>query len=96
MVGMGGEEALLACAAAAWLLGLVDPENHPAARKPGVLRTELFTLISRSPTPSLIVDRYEVRNCQMVKLTISQCASRDHTARSTLRRGGNGNLLFIM
>jgi len=48
--------------------GFVDAEDQPAARKPGVLRTELFILMRRSPIPSLIVDRYEVRSCQIVKL----------------------------
>ena len=48
--------------------GFVEAEDHPAARKPGVLRTELFMLMRRSPIPSLIVERYEVRSCQIVKL----------------------------
>lgn len=50
------------------VLGFVGAEDQPAARKPDVLRTELLTLIRRSPMPSLIVDRYEVRSCQIVKL----------------------------
>lgn len=50
--------------------GFVDAEDQPAARKPGVLRTELLTLMRRSPIPSLIVERYDVRNCQIVKLVL--------------------------
>jgi hypothetical protein len=42
--------------------------DQPAARNPGVFKMELLTLMRRSPTPSLIAVRYEVRNCQIVKL----------------------------
>lgn len=50
------------------LLEFAVADDHPAARKPGRFRTELLTLISRSPMPSLIVERYDERNCQIVKL----------------------------
>lgn len=50
-----------------WAL-FVDAADQPAARNPGALRTALLTLIRRSPIPSLIVERYDDRNCQMVKL----------------------------
>lgn len=50
------------------VLGYAAAVDQPAARKPGVFRTESLTLISRSPIPSLIVERYEERNCQIVKL----------------------------
>ena len=45
-VGIGGEYVRLTSAA------LVD---HPAARKPGLLRTDELILISRSPIPSLML-----------------------------------------
>jgi hypothetical protein len=35
---------------------------HPEARNEGLLSTEALTLISRSPTPSLMLERYEVRS----------------------------------
>lgn len=59
------------CAAA-----FVTAGDQPAARKPGVLSTELFTLIRRSPIPSLMTERYEVRSCQIVKLEMCQRHSR--------------------
>lgn len=45
--------------------------DHPARRKPGLFRTEELTVMRRSPTPSLIVERYAVRSCQMRKLELS-------------------------
>jgi hypothetical protein len=51
VVGMGGEWVRFT-----WAL-FVDAVDQPAARNPGVLRTELLTLIKRSPIPSLIVER---------------------------------------
>lgn len=50
---------------------LVETVDQPAARNPGVLRTESLTVIKRSPIPSLIVDKYEDRSCQIVKLLVS-------------------------
>jgi len=50
-VGIGGEYVRLISAA----LG-----THPAARNAGLLRTDVLTLISRSPTPSLMHERYAV------------------------------------
>jgi hypothetical protein len=54
------------------LVPLVATADQPAARKPGVLRIELLTLIKRSPMPSLMVERYEERSCQMAKLSTCQ------------------------
>lgn len=42
--------------------------DHPAARKAGLLRTEELTLIKRSPMPSFMLDRYDVRRYQIAKL----------------------------
>jgi hypothetical protein len=48
--------------------------DQPAARKAGLLRTDELTLIKRSPMPSLILVRYEVRRNQIAKLGgHSQC-----------------------
>jgi hypothetical protein len=52
-VGIGGEYVRLMSAA----LGI-----HPAARNAGLFRTLESTLINRSPTPSLIEERYAVRS----------------------------------
>lgn len=42
--------------------------TQPAARKAGLFRTDELTLMRRSPTPSLIVDRYAVRSWYITKL----------------------------
>lgn len=70
MVGIGGEYVRLMFAVADCVLGFVGAEDQPAARKPGVLRMELLTLMRRSPIPSLIVDRYDVRSRQIAKLNL--------------------------
>jgi hypothetical protein len=57
VVGIGGEWVRRMWAAALWALGFREADDQPAARNPGVLRTELFTLMSRSPIPSLMVDK---------------------------------------
>lgn len=58
-VGMGGEYVRLMSDA----FGC-----QPAARKAGSLRTEALTVIKRSPTPSLICERYAVRSWYRTKL----------------------------
>lgn len=59
VVGMGGEYVRLISDALA---------DQPAARKAGLFRTDELTLIRRSPMPSLMLDRYEVRRYQIAKL----------------------------
>jgi hypothetical protein len=56
-VGIGGEYVRRMWAATFCAPGFVEADDQPAARNPGVLRTELFTLMSLSPIPSLMVDR---------------------------------------
>ena len=67
---MGGE-----CVRLIWAALGSAVADHPAERKQGELRIEELTLMSRSPTPSLIVARYEVRSCQMVNLRPSKSVS---------------------
>ena len=55
--------------------------THPAARNAGLFRTLELTLISRSPTPSFIVERYAVRSWYRTKLP------RSAVARGALRCG---------
>lgn len=50
------------------VVAFADVGTQPAARKPGVFSIELLTLMRRSPMPSLMVERYDVRSCQIVKL----------------------------
>ena len=59
-VGIGGEWVLFGSRALA---------DQPAARKFGSFKMLLSTLMRRSPMPSLILFRYEVRNCHMRKLS---------------------------
>jgi hypothetical protein len=42
---------------------------HPAALKPGVLRIEELMLIKRSPIPSLMLARYDVRMYHVANLS---------------------------
>lgn len=46
--------------------------DHPAARKLGSLRTLESTFMRRSPIPSLILVKYDVRSCHIRKLHICQ------------------------
>jgi hypothetical protein len=69
VVGIGGEYERLRWEEL-WVLGYAEVVDQPAARKPGVFRTESLTVMSRSPIPSLIVERYEERNCQIAKLCL--------------------------
>jgi hypothetical protein len=59
---------------------------HPDARNEGLLSTEALTLISLSPTPSLMLERYEVRSWYMTNLEPS--ATPSSAGALTLRPGG--------
>jgi hypothetical protein len=67
---MGGEYVRLMREPLSWavVVALADVGTQPAARKPGVFSIELLTFMRRSPIPSLIEERYDVRSCQIVKL----------------------------
>jgi hypothetical protein len=82
-VGIGGEYVRLMSAA----LG-----TQPAARNAGLFRTAELTLIRRSPTPSLIEERYAVRSWYRTKLR-GLAEMRRGRAGPTLHSGGGTWLL---